>query len=342
MSRLTELQRKAAVIRYYLRKHQRYPSNVKAPIDLLGMTRAGFEKWINGDTSNPHSLNRIDANLKAKLQLQATSANLLDGATGVMELGHKLGLSRAECQIAIDEVASELGPTFLSFSMTSDQANGLLKVFQGLYVIYRLERTEQAKEATENDLSVMCMTMSVRHKLTGTKPLSRDLNRLRCKLHIPSYRVHINLFEYDGYITQTDPSGKYYWLFEARHDIERDIVFMMTDVLQARRVNGKQRLYCHGTMITRSQDMPGRPMVWPILIERKAELADPEKQVDESFERSAEKIFTSDHAALRAAEELDPWVMQALLEAEKFATYVQLEDPTVGDSWRKLEQAPSS
>lgn len=322
MSRLTALQRKAAILRYYLRKHKIYPSNVKAHIALLDMTRAGFEKWINGQTYSPRQIEAIDSKIKSVLNLNPTDPNLLDRGTGVMELGYKLGLSRAECQIAVDEVAGELGPTFSSFSMGDEQANGLLRVFQGLYVVYRLEHTAQAKTATGRDLSVMCMTMSVRHKLTGSKRLTRDLNRVRCKLHIPSYRLHMKHFEYDGYVAQTDPAGKHYWLFEARHDIERDMVFMMTDILQTSGFEAGPSPFCYGTMISRSQDMPGQPTVWPILLERKAELADPEKQVDEGFGKSAEKLFTEQYAALKAADELDPWVMQALIKAEEFANIV--------------------
>tara|TARA_R110000737_G_scaffold333449_1_gene351128 strand:- start:5660 stop:6673 length:1014 start_codon:yes stop_codon:yes gene_type:complete len=327
------LQRKAAIIRYYLRKNQQFPSNVKANIAILGMTRAGLEKWIKGETHQPRAIDRLDAALKQAIGLETLTPNLLSRETGVMEFGNRLGLSRAECQIAIDEVAGELGPTFSSFSMSPEQASGLLQVFQGLYVIYRLERTAQAQKATGDTLSIMCMTMSVRHKLRGSKPLSSTLQRIRCKLHIPSYRVNIPYFEYDGYLAQTDPAGKHYWLYEARHEIERDMVFMMTDVLQSGTFDGQRRLYCYGTMITRSQDQPGLPMIWPVLIERRADLVAPAKQKDESFERSAEKIFTEEYAALKPPSEVEPWVLQALQEAESFASHVRFQPHEVGESW---------
>ena len=117
MSRLSKLQRKAALLRFHLIKHGDFPKNEKHRIDLLGITRAGLEKWIRGEVLRPRSLESVDERVKEVLVLDSMMPNLFENYIGVMEFGKLLGLTRRECQIAIDTVAGELGPTFSIFSI---------------------------------------------------------------------------------------------------------------------------------------------------------------------------------------------------------------------------------
>ena len=328
MSRLSKLQRKAALLRFHLIKHDDFPKNEKHQIPLLGITRAGLEKWIKGEVTRPRSLEMVDQRIKEALVLDQMMPNLFTDQVGVMELGQLLGLTRRECQFAIDEVASELGPTFPIFSMQRGKADSLLSELQGLYAVYRIERTKHAKHATGREESVLRMALSVRYNLPGHKLLSKDMQRVRCKLNIPSYRASVDIHEYDGYITPSDASGegRHYWMFEVRQQSEKDAVFFMTESLRRGPFHAPHRRLALGIMISRTQDTNSVPAIWPIVIERCADLADT-SDPEEDFAYSLEQKFVDETAALLDPKSVESWVFNALKEAEDFATFMHLKAP---------------
>lgn len=229
MWRLDERQRKCAIYRYYLEKKEAFPLADKDTVPDLGITRRQFNKWEAGEVSLPNTLKKRSKSWdKADLKI----AEMFRDDYGVMEMGKELGLTRAECRKAIDELAGRLSPTFPKFSVTPERSKRLIRTFQGQYIVYRWERTEHHSAQHDRDTSIMCMTLSVRFALSGNKRLSRDLHRLRCKLNIPSYRLNFDLYEYDGYLSDVDSGGVYYWMFEDRKVLEGDLVFMMTNALE--------------------------------------------------------------------------------------------------------------
>ena len=328
MSRLSKLQRKAALLRFHLIKHGDFPKNEKHRIDLLGIARAGLEKWIRGEVLRPRSLESVDERVKEVLVLDSMMPNLFENYIGVMEFGKLLGLTRRECQIAIDTVAGELGPTFSIFSMQRGRADSLLSDLQGLYAVYRMERTKHATLTTGRDESVLRMALSVRYRLPGSKLMSRDLQRVRCKLNIPSYRAPVDIHEYDGYITPSDASGegRHYWMFEVRQESEKDAVFFMTESLRRGPHHAPQRRLALGIMVSRTQDTKSVPAIWPIVIERRADLPDV-SEPEEGFEQSAEQRFVTETAALLEPKSVGKWVFNALKEAEEFATFMTTKTP---------------
>lgn len=319
MSRITPLQRKSALIRRYLEMHASWPGSTRDHIDLLaGMTRAGFEKWMRGDVMDPNKKAEVSARIKAALQID-DPRNVLDDDFGVMELGERLGLSRSQCQQAIDMLAGEHSPTFTAFMMEPGLAETILKSYRGLYVLYRLEETDLARQLTGRPRSIMCMTMSVRFRLSGSKTLSRGLERVRCKLNVPAYRLDVERHEYDGYLTRPDSSSRHYWMFETRREIERDVIFMMTDALQ-RSQNQPDKSIFTGVSVSRSQDQRSVPTIWPIVAVKQEEFPPHETLDREEFRNGIEKRFREKYAGLKDPSEIDDWVLEELQSASSYAT----------------------
>lgn len=317
MSRLSELQRKAALVRAYLESIDDYPSSTRDQIRLLKMTRAGFDKWIEAETLKPRLVEQASEALKKQTNNSHDPRNLFDDAVGVMELGYLLGLTRTECQMSIDKIAGELGPTFNGFSMSGTRADTTLSLFGGLYVIYRLEQTRQAAEYSGREKSVMCMALSVRYRLPGNKVQTRNLYRVRTRLMVPAYRLPFDYHEYDGYATAPDSSGRHYWLFETRKEAEQDMIFMMTNPVQHGALKLKGRKIALGVMLSRTQDETSVPAIWPIVIERYGDFS--ESDVDEAFENSNENQFVREMARLEDPANIEPWVFDKLEEAARFA-----------------------
>jgi len=334
MSRLSSLQRKAALLRFYLQQQDgAYPNNVKERIALLDMTRAGFERWIKGEVLKPQRLDAINHSILDALGLDPNAEKLFDEAFGVMRLGKLLGLSRRDCQLAIDQVAGELGPTFSTFSMPQQKARKVLSLLQGLYCIYRLEATVQSQTITGRARSILRLGLSVRYALPGSKALSQQERRIRCKLSIPSYRLTGDFHEYDGYVTDTDSAGRHYWMFETRAEINRDVVFLMTEVLRRGPQGVSDRQIANGVMISRTQDATSIPAIWPIVM-----VKEPERIEDAAdFEDTTEKRFLREHIlrkerlpdqyGLDDPLQVEPWICAALAEAERFAQFYRLDPP---------------
>ena len=319
--RPNELQRKCALLRYYLQKTEEYPTITGDTIALLQITRTAFDKWISGETSKPRTL-KASNGIKQRFALQRPE-DLLQEPVGVMEFGRILGLTRAECRRALDELAGELTPTFSIFSVKEDEAADFIKEHRGLYLVYRWENTEQAEKRFGRPRNLMCMVLSVRYVLSGTKILSRNLQRIRCKLNVPAYRVktpkeYIPMHDYDGHLTPRDDGRLYYWLFEKRHSGEKDVIFLITsDLEQHAATDNGVRYLAQGMMISRTQDTVSKPMIWPIVIEWIQDLpsiyapdADPDK--DE------ENRFTDAHACVLDPEGFDALILEKLQESQSF------------------------
>lgn len=325
MTRLTELQRKSALIERYLRKNRLFPKTSSETIGPLdGVTKAAFDKWLNGKTEVPDRLESANKALLQHLRPQNTEGehtpvpsldiDLLGPNTGVMEFGRILGLTRNECRRAIDTLAARLSPTFTNFSLEQDQARSILSIYRGLYRCYRIENTIQAQTRSRRDHSVMSFVLSVRYAVGIRAENGKEQRRVRCKATIPSYRARPPTYEYDGYMTAPDGAGMLYWMFQERKGIERDMLMLITTELEEDRIDDANHQFILGMLITRTQDKTSRPAIWPVVLERIADLPKDGSKED-MFDDDIESLMTSTNLGLHAPEEIAPWVFEKLKEA---------------------------
>lgn len=325
MTRLTELQRKSALIERYLRKNRMFPKTSSEKIHPLDeVTKAAFDKWLNGKTEHPDRLGNANKALVTHLRAckhepgrgstPNEDADLLGTTTGVMELGRILGLTRNECRRAIDTLAGKLAPTFSNFSLEQDQARSILSIYRGIYRCYRIENTIQAQTRSRRDHSVMSFVLSVRYAVGVASENGKELRRVRCKATIPSYRARPSTYEYDGYMTAPDGAGMLYWMFQERKGIERDMLMLIATELEEDRIDDANHQFILGMLITRTQDKTSRPAIWPVVLERIAELPKDGSKEDR-FDDDIESLMTSANLGLHAPEEIAPWVFEKLKEA---------------------------
>lgn len=321
MARLSSLQRKSALIRQHLINKGQYPGQPGETIPALNnITRSAFHKWITGQTSEPNGLQVVSDQLKNIIGI-SHPGNLLTDDVGIMQLGHFLGLSRNECRRAIDTLAGELGATFSAFSMGNADAEALLRLYRGLYVLYRVERGEQAARFTGRQSSILCATLIVRYSLAGTKDLTRDLARVRVKMNVPAYRKAISsAHEYDGYLTAEDSAGLHRWVFEERNDRNRDIIFIATRDLERGSEGHQDNRFMTGFMVGRTQDRPAMPAHWPIMVVRRGDLPRYEAPGDD-FTDDIETRFSREHTGLFDPTVIDAWIREKLIEAEAFTHF---------------------
>lgn len=323
--RVTELQRKSALLRFHLRNQGAYVGKTTETIPLLnGMTRAGFEKWLSGETENPRTLEEVSSCIKRTLGIDEPH-NLFSLDVGVMHFGHLLGLTRSQCRYAIDELAGEVTPTFSIFSIDRTRAEHLMDEYRGLYLIYRWENTEQATRFMGGrERNIMVMPMAIRYSLPGSKAMSEGMHRIRCKLNIRSYRRALTIHEYDGHLTPPDNGGIHYWVLEKRHETPRDMVLMVTGELEQLSDQHEERSFAIGTMMSQNQDRCARPTVWPIAIEHIDNLPAEYFRDDEDGD-DYENRFTRDQARLADPDDLDPVILQKLQEAQDYSAFMRDE-----------------
>lgn len=321
--RPTPLQRKAALIQYWLEKHGKAPGQDSKSelrrnenIPSIGMTYANLMLWKSGATQTPTKISTVWNAIKATLGLNIEE-NLIALDGKVMAFGLALGLTRDECRFAVDRMAGELIPTFSIFSLDEFKAQSFIERHRGLYLIYRPEETERVKEYTARERTVVVMPLSIRYSLAGFKPLARNYRRIRCKLTIPSYRLMSDAHEYDGHVTAADEARFHYWMFEKRDEFERDMVFMVTGEFERTRTENGDRFFALGSMMSRTQDRHSLPCLWPIVAERIEGLPEP-GTIRHEGELDREKAFMDAEAQLLDPDTLDPLIGAKLNEAHHF------------------------
>lgn len=284
--RLTYLQRKLALLRYYCERSPNkelvYPTNRNAKMKIVGyVARNTFDNWLNG-RNIPSAQNKVEADISIKkiifesdISNTLDDRNVLDDNFGVMEFGMNIGLSRSECRFAIDTVIGELAPTFSIFSLDQSTSRKHFQVYQGLYIIYRYETTEKAKDSTGRKSNMIKIPMSVRHELSGHKAASQNLKRIRCKLNVHSFSGMMRMHEYDGYMTSRDSAELHHWVFQSRNDIEDDLIYIISSDIKRYEYDDcegnnstKKFKYMNGVMFSRSQDRNIRAVAWPIIIQK--------------------------------------------------------------------------
>lgn len=326
--RPTQLQRKAALIEYWLEKRGEAPgqdgkkkSDRNQKIPSIGMTYGNLMNWKTGQTQNPNKLAAVWLAIKQTLSLDIPD-NLIQQDGKVMALGLALGLTRDECRYAVDRMTGEIMPTFSIFSLDEFKAQSFIERHRGLYLVYRPEETDRVKQYTGHDSTVVTMPLSIRYGLPGQKALSRNFRRIRCKLAIPSYRLKSDVHEYDGHVTASDEARIHYWMLEKRDEFERDLVFMMTGEFERTRVDDdpkNDRIFALGTMLSRTQELHSRPYIWPIAVEWIESLPEVGMEPHEG-EIDREKAFMDREALLKKHETLDALVKAKLEEARPFLT----------------------
>lgn len=322
MSRPNHIQRKAALIEKFALKEGIWPKSGNQKIvkdnKTINITRNGIIGWQDGRGGSNREKTLKDVKRDLAEFLEKKEEDFFNEDYGVVEFAHYLGLSRIECRESIDNLIGRILPSFSIFSCESNDYRAIMNVFGGLHIIYRLEVTPYAKEKTGREISILKIPLSVRYPIDGFKVMSQNLRRVRCKMVIHSYRIAGGDFDYDGYVTPGDGAGFHHWAFQARDARLPDVMYFITGEPEA------ESDFMLGTMVSRSQDRPAKPTIWPIVIEKiKGEENLKNFETDDPFD-DVETVFMREVPALLDPKDVGTEIINRLKQAQEFAAFPKL------------------
>lgn len=194
-----------------------------------------------------------------------------------VDVGKILSLSRLQSESSIAKAYSKYFPTFSAFDHDEETLDSEFRRFSGLYYIYRLENND-LHSADEG--RVCRMALNVRFSVAGVKRHSHGT--IRSKLHIPCYSDDaIDFYQYDGVLSNpiSKTSPQYYWIFEMRENLAKDMFFMISSIPRKEEIatktsDGEERsiekyTLMNGLVMTSSQGIQYQgPQASPVVIEK--------------------------------------------------------------------------
>lgn len=270
---------------------------------VLGCSFQTLMNWIKGQPPRKELLSRLCETINAHDASDISIAlNMFEDECSVYEFGETLGLTRTECERAIDERVYHNTPLLPGFYLSKEDASIYYSEYNGVYFSYHFSRSHDGE---------IWLARSALRVLYVLKISS--YHTLRCKLHIPSLDDG-HFFEYNGFLSVR--GNHLYWLFEERQTSRKDFLSIMTSRGHS---DNRRELNLNGLYTTLSQTTLQMPCSSRILCKRVA-------QASEWSEEQIHDHMNDGPRALRDMSQIEDEIRKYLGDPQVFFSMDTAED----------------